>query len=100
MPFAKGLLLIGIFSVAWGLVAGINAILLRVVAGIPLTVFSAIPVLVLGLLETLALVAIIDHFSQSRLRSPSPDKSQDRAKNPNQEGEGELKEKQVIPDRS
>src|SRR5271155_5315033 len=60
MPLVKGLALMVGFALAWGVFAGINAGLLRVIADVPLSVLSVVPSLGLGFLESLVLLELVD----------------------------------------
>lgn len=60
MPLAKGLLLIATFALTWGVFAGMNVALLRVIADLPLSALSTVASLVLAFIETLVLVELVD----------------------------------------
>ncbi|MBI1916705.1 MAG: hypothetical protein HYS12_18525 [Planctomycetes bacterium] len=68
MSFARGLILIASFSLTWGLLSGINAAILLGVVGAPRGFFSLAVSVVLGLMETLMLLALVDRYFFKALR--------------------------------
>jgi hypothetical protein len=60
MPLSKGMLLIASFALTWGVFAGMNIALLRLVAGLPLSALPVVASIVLAFLETLVLVEFVD----------------------------------------
>jgi hypothetical protein len=62
MPFTRGFLLIGAFSLSWGVFTGINVVVLRQAAGMTSGVVSVGVALLIALLETLALLELVDYF--------------------------------------
>jgi hypothetical protein len=80
MPFARGALLIASFSITWGVLAGINAVLLRTIVGDSGSVLGLGLSLGVAFLEALALMEVVDRFFlRARLNARSTGKSHDGA---------------------
>ncbi len=62
MALSKGLLLISTFSLAWGLLAGVNSVLLRGTTGGSLGVATLAVSLVIAFFEILIVLGLIDRF--------------------------------------
>lgn len=73
MSWLRGLLLIVAFSVVWGLLAGLNAVVFRVAIDLPPGRYLTVLTVVVALLELLAFSSLWTHFARTPtgIRSPA-----------------------------
>jgi hypothetical protein len=62
MSFTKGFFVIGSFSLTWGVLAGINLALLRLVSGLALDVSMLGLSSALGLMQALVIICLLDRY--------------------------------------
>jgi len=91
MSFARGLILILSFSFTWGLLSGINALILQAVVGMQRGLFTLAVSIALGLVEALVLLELADRaFFRSNVPFKGRRVSRQRGETTDHESQAEV----------